>query len=52
MAIDRFEDVREFYATTLGLPVVFEEADHPGQDVSRYPDEFKLTLGFSARHWR
>ncbi len=28
VARDAFDSVREFYATTLGLPVVFEEAGH------------------------
>lgn len=28
VAGDVFDDVREFYATTLGLPVVFEEPGH------------------------
>ena len=28
VARDAFDDVRKFYATSLGLPVVFEEAGH------------------------
>ena len=28
VARDVFDDVREFYATTLGLPVAFEESGH------------------------